>query len=344
MPAIKSPTIEKMEQNVYRKTGEEMTQEELFSFAEFDESQVEKTGYSNYSYWRSTFRAFSKNRVAMFLVSVVIFLVVFTFIQPVLPDQIPYFQVNNNPDTGLPYRNLTPGTQVEIAEGRMHTFLLGTNSIGQDLWSGIWAGTRTSLFIGVIVACIEAVIGIFVGILWGYVRKLDFFFTELYNVLDNIPVTIVLILVAYILPPGIPTLILAMSLTGWIGMARFIRNFIMIIRDREYNLASRCLGTKTPRIIFKNLLPYLVSIIMLRMALSIPANIGYEVFITYIGLGLPATVASLGNLINEGRVMMLSPSLRYQLIYPTILLSIVTISFYVSGNAFSDAADPKSHV
>lgn len=103
-------------------------------------------------------------------------------------------------------------------------------------------------------------------------------------------------------------------------------------------------GHEDSKIIVKNLLPYLISIIMLRMALSIPANIGYEVFITYIGLGLPATVASLGNLINVGRQMMLSPSLRYQLIYPTIILSLVTISFYVSGNAFSDAADPKQHV
>ena len=93
----------------------------------------------------------------------------------------------------------------------------------------------------------------------------------------------------------------------------------------------------------KNLLPYLVSIIMLRMALSIPAAIGNEVFITYIGLGLPSETVSLGRLINDGRQLMMSPDLRYQLIFPTIILSIVTISFYIIGNAFSDAADPKNH-
>ncbi len=344
MPRLKHPAIESMEDEFTKKMAEEMSDEELFRFAEFDESKVEKTGYSNYSYWRSTFRAFARKKSAMFFLSIVVILVLFTFIQPLLPGQIGYFQVNNDPATGLPYRNLQPGTEVMLTDGTQHRFILGTNSIGQDLWANIWAGTRTSLFIGVVVALIEAFVGIIVGVLWGYVRKLDFFFTELYNVLDNIPVTIVLILIAYILPAGVGTLILAMSLTGWIGMARFIRNFIIIIRDREYNLASRCLGTKTPKIIVKNLLPYLISIIMLRMALSIPANIGYEVFITYIGLGLPATVASLGNLINVGRQMMLSPSLRYQLIYPTIILSLVTISFYVSGNAFSDAADPKQHV
>lgn len=83
---------------------------------------------------------------------------------------------------------------------------------------------------------------------------------------------------------------------------------------------------------------------MLRMALSIPDAIASEVFITYIGLGLPAEVPSLGNLINVGRKLMMSPTLRYQLIYPTIILSIVTVSFYVVGNAFSDAADPKNHI
>ncbi len=82
---------------------------------------------------------------------------------------------------------------------------------------------------------------------------------------------------------------------------------------------------------------------MLRMALTIPGAIGSEVFITYIGLGLPVDIPSLGNLVNTGRALMMSPSLRYQLIFPTIVLSIITISFYVIGNAFSDAADPKNH-
>jgi oligopeptide transport system permease protein len=125
-------------------------------------------------------------------------------------------------------------------------------------------------------------------------------------------------------------------------MARFIRNQILIIRDRDYNTASRCLGTPTFRILYINCLPYLVSVIMLRIALTIPAVIGSEVFITYIGLGLPLDIPSLGSLIDEGRAL-LSTTKSYQLFYPVILLSFVTISFYVIGNAFSDSADPKNH-
>ena len=222
-------------------------------------------------------------------------------------------------------------------------FLFGTNNLGQDLWSLVWQGTRTSLFIGFSVAVIEALIGILIGVLWGYVRKLDRLLTEVYNVVDNIPTTIVLILIAYILRPGIGTLIFAMCLTGWVGMARFIRNQIIIIRDRDYNLASRCLGTSTVQIILRNLLPYLVSVITLRMALAVPGAIGSEVFITYIGLGLPVSIPSLGNLINAGRKL-IATSQSYQLVFPTIVLSIITISFYMIGNAFADAADPKNHV
>ncbi len=341
---FKNPKVERLEDNIAEAVRTKLTEEEAFKLVPFDEAQVERTGYSNYSYWRSTFRAFRKNYFAMFLVFLVLTILLFTFIQPYLPNQLDSFQLNINPATGLVYRNVPPGTDAVLEDGRDFTFILGTNELGQDLWAKLWGATRNSLLIGVAVACIEALLGIFAGVLWGYVRQTDIIFTELYNIMDNVPSSLVLILVSYMMKPSVGTLLLAMSLTRWIGMARFIRNQIVIIRDREYNLASRCLGTPTRTIILRNLLPYLVSVIMLRMALSIPEAIASEVFITYIGLGLPADIPSLGNLINIGRKLMLSPSLRYQLIYPTIILSIVTISFYVVGNAFSDAADPKNHI
>jgi len=329
---MKHASVDRLEKSLSVTLEEMLASPHAFEPAVFSEQDVERTGMSNYSYWRSTFIAFRKRTFAMFLLCLVLTILVFTFVQPHLPGQYDPVLVNNN-EMGLPLKNQQPN----------ETFLMGTNNIGQDIWARLWAGTRTSLTIGISVAVIEAIIGIFIGVLWGYIRKLDFILTEAYNVLDNIPTTLVLILVSFIMRPGMQTIIFALSLTGWIGMARFIRNQIIIIRDRDYNIASRCLGTGAFRIILRNLLPYLVSVIMLRMALSIPGAIGSEVFVTYIGLGLPATIPSLGNLINTGRSLMMSPNLRYQLIYPTILLSIVTISFYVIGNAFSDAADPKNH-
>ena len=316
-----------------RLDAQPMTERELFSFARFDHAAAERSGYSNYSYWGSTLRTFFKNKVAVFFLFVILVTLAFTFIQPLLPGQRDPNVVNYN-DLGLFVANLPPSEE----------YWFGTNSIGQDLWARIWSGTRTSLFIGFSVACVEAVLGILIGTLWGYVRKLDFFFTELYNIFDNVPQTLVLILISYILKPGVSTIIFALCLTGWLGMARFIRNQVVIIRDRDYNLASRCLGTPTFRLVARNLLPYLVSIITLRMALAIPTAIGNEVFVTYIGIGLPSEIPSLGNLIQVGRELMTVPALRYQLYFPVVVLAVITISFYIIGNAFADAADPKNHV
>ena len=312
-----------------------LPEDELFTPAGFRAEEAEATASSNYSYWGSTLRSFLKNRFAVALLVALVAVVAFAFLQPHLPGQIDPNYCRVDPETGIQYRNITPGVD---------GFVWGSNSIGQDLWARIWAGTRTSLVIAFFVAMIEAVVGITVGVLWGYVRQLDFFFTELYNICDNIPSTIILILISYVASPSVPTLILGMSLTGWIAMARFIRNQILIIRDRDYNVASRCIGTPTFRIVLRNLLPYLVSVIMLRMALTVPAAIGSEVFVTYIGLGLSVETPSLGNLINDGRQVMMQAGLRYQLLYPTIILSFVTIAFYLIGNAFSDAADPKNHM
>lgn len=465
MLSVQDKKSEKLEKSVTQ------AENDLFSFAGYDPSAAERIGYSNYSYWGSTFRAFCKKKSAMFLTVVLVVMLAFTIIQPYLPGQYDANKVNNYPMTSMQLRDVSPttdnvfitlpagneltysevrgyegwyavtniiitipkrtdftiteyaedwcvaeykgktgyiqttdklklpddptavpykcksnfnctvfsgkadytnpdtnsggwlyvekdsvaltgnGTVVTTGEAKLriypseYGFLFGTNPIGQDLWARVWSGTRTSLYIGFMVAIVEAFVGILVGVLWGYVRALDRILTEIYNVLDNIPTTIVLILIAYIMSPSVSTLIFAMCLTNWMGMARFIRNQIIIIRDRDYNLASRCLGATPTQIMMKNLLPYLVSVIMLRMALSIPGAIGSEVFITYIGLGIPIDTPSLGNLINEGRkVFAGAPHLRYQLIFPTIVLSIITVSFYIIGNSFADAADPKNHM
>jgi len=316
------------------KKAAEKIDDTLFTFAEYDSREAERTGYSDYSYWRSTWNVFIRNKVAVALLIIIGIVLAFTLIQPFLPGQRPPTLIHNNPETNLPLHNVPPGKE----------FIMGTNSIGQDLWARLWSGTRTSLFIGFAVGLFEAVIGIIIGSVWGYVRKLDRPITEIYNVWNNIPTTIILVLMTYIMQPSLTTLIIAMCLTGWLSMARLIRNLVIIIRDREYNLASRCLGTPTNRIISKNILPYLVSVIMMRIALAIPAAIGSEVFLTYIGLGLPVSIPSLGNLINEGRILMMNASARYQLIYPAIMISVITISFYVLGNTFADASDPRNHV
>lgn len=287
----------------------------------------------NYSYWNSTIKTFKKNRLALFFLFIMIGLIAFITIQPYLPNQKSPTIIHIDKATGLQLINQAPSKE----------FWFGTNSIGQDMWARIWSGTRMSLFIGFTVALWENLIGLIIGVLWGYVRSLESLISTIYNVLNNIPKVIILILLAYTMKPSVLTMIFVMCITGWLDTARLVRNLVIIIRDREYNIASRILGTPTYRIIQKNILPYLVSIIVLKTAISIPAAIGYEVFLTYIGLGLPASIPTLGNLINEGRAYIAVSSLRYQLAIPALVLSIISISFYTVGNAFADASDPKNH-
>ncbi|KAF0194409.1 MAG: oligopeptide transport system permease protein [Bacillota bacterium] len=317
-----------------KKNIEILENQALFELANYDASESERTGYSDYSYWGSTLKVFLKNKTAVLALILLGVLLSFTFVQPYLPGQRDPNEINLSQETFRQLRNVKPTSE----------FWFGTNSIGQDLWARIWRGTRTSLMIALLVATWNIVIGVIVGAVWGYVRSLDRVITEVYNVLNNIPTTIIMTLFAYMLRPSISTMVIAMCATGWLPVSRFVRTQVVIIRDREYNLASRCLGTPSTRIITRNVLPYLVSVIMLRFALAVPGAIGSEVFLTYIGLGLPLSTPSLGNLVNEGRQIMMIASMRYQLIFPSVVLSLITISFYVMGNAFSDAADPRNHV
>ena len=312
--------------------GETPISDDLFVEVPYDDAEAERIGYSNYSYWGSTLRVFLKNKVSVGILIFLVAVLVFTFIQPYLPNQFDPYIVNNDPN-GETLRNVPPNS----------TFWFGTNVLGQDLWSRIWQGTRTSLIIGLCAAATSMMLGMLMGCAWGYARKFDWLFTEIYNLFDNIPYTILRMLLIYIMRPSIGTMIIVMCLTGWLPMSKYIRNMILIYRDREFNLASRCLGTSSFKIITKNILPQLVSVIMLQTALAIPGAIGSEVFLTYIGLGLPVQIPSLGNLVDEGRKVMLVEAQRYQLLFPMLMTSAITVSFYALGNAFADASDPRNH-
>ena len=134
---------------------------------------------------------------------------------------------------------------------------------------------------------------------------------------------------------------IAMVAFYWLGTARNVRNLVFMYRDREYNLASRCLGTPLMRILGRNIFPYLVSVIILRLALSIPGIIAYETTLSYLGL-LDISTPSLGILLRNARSYFLD--YPYLLVFPAAIVSLITITFYLVGNAFSDACDPRNHV
>lgn len=299
----------------------------LFCFARHSLEDAEKTGYSDYSYWGSVLHNFFKKKSAVFMMVVFLAVVGFSYIAL---------------DIGkYDYADLKIDTALAFTEPNSE-FWFGTDNLGRDYWCQVWYATQISIRLAIIVVLGECTIGVIIGCIWGYVRKLDRFFTELYNVVDNIPMIIYMTLIAMVVGQSFMTMAVTMISLGWLKMARNVRNLVIIYRDREYNLASRCLGTPVRRILMKNILPYLVSVIILRLAISIPQTIALESTLSYLGLGLGIDTPSLGILLRNSRTDFLNRP--YLLVFPAVIVSVITITFYLVGNAFSDAADPKNHV
>ena len=319
------PKKERPYGRAYLDARNKMPEKQLFEFAEYHSQDAERIGYSNYSYWKSVWANFLKKKPAVIMSVVFILLFIFTFVaEKISPYSIKTLTQDNSAIFLLPSKE--------------HWF--GTTQAGKDYWVITWYATRVSIGLAAMVAVGQIVVGTIIGLVWGYVRKLDRFFTELYNLIDNIPTIIYMTLIALMVGQSIGIMAAAMIAFGWLGTARNVRNLVFMYRDREYNLASRCLGTGLWRILFKNIFPYLISVIILRLTLAIPGTIAYETTLSY--LGLISEEYSLGILLKNSRDYFLR--FPHMLVFPAVIVSIITITFYLVGNAFSDACDPRNHV
>lgn len=301
--------------------------DDLFRFVEYSPEAAERTGYSDYSYWKSVFQNFFKKKSAVIMSCVFFALVIFSFVALWIGK---YDFATLKADSALAFQH--PNSE----------YWFGTDNLGRDYWCQVWYAAQTSIKLALIVALGECVVGVIIGCLWGYVRQLDRFLTEVYNVINNVPMIIYMTLISLLVGQSFTIMAISLICFGWLTMARNVRNLVMMYRDREYNLASRCLGTPVWRVLTKNILPYLISIIILRLALSIPATIALESTLSYLGLGLGIETPSLGILLRNARNYFLERP--YLLIFPAVIVSLITITFYLVGNAFSDAADPRNHV
>lgn len=301
--------------------------DDLFRFVEYSAEAAERTGYSDYSYWKSVFQNFLKKKSAVVMAFIFFGLVIFSFVALAIGK---YDYTELLTDSALAFQN--PNGE----------FWFGTDNLGRDYWCQVWYAAQTSIKLAIIVALGECFVGVTIGCLWGYVRALDRPLTEVYNVINNIPTIIYMTLIALLIGQSFTVMAISLICFGWLPMARNVRNLVLMYRDREYNLASRCLGTPVWRVLVKNILPYLISIIILRLALSIPSTIALESTLSYLGLGLGIDTPSLGILLRNARNYFLD--YPYLLIFPAVIVSLITITFYLVGNAFSDAADPRNHV
>ena len=308
-----------------------------FQFIDINTIQAERITAPRYSYWASVFRVFFRKKINIVLITPFIILIVSTFVIPAFAPYRPYENI-----TDAKTFNLSPGKAMDYFGGFSFKWIFGTGQMGNSIFYGIMASARTSLVLAVICAAINMTIGIILGAVWGYSKKFDAVMLVIYNIIANVPYILVISVLVYIIGAGFWSFIFALTITGWLGIAYFFRTQVLIIRDREYSLASRCLGTPIPRMISKNILPFLTSVIVTLLATELPSYIGMEVFLSYIGVGLSAEVPSLGRMIQEAQASFLI--YPWEFWPPVAIAAAITIILYVLGQNLADASDPRTHM
>ncbi|WP_148877660.1 oligopeptide ABC transporter permease OppC [Streptococcus sp. Marseille-P7375] len=299
-----------------------------FQFVKRDDFASETIDAPAYSYWRSVMRQFLKKKSTTIMLGILIAIVLMSFIYPMFSD-FDFNDVSKVNDFSMRY----------IKPNAEHWF--GTDSNGKSLFDGVWFGARNSILISIIATLINLIIGIIIGAIWGISKAVDRVMMEVYNIISNIPALLIVIVLTYSIGAGFWNLIFAMTITGWVGIAYTIRIQIMRYRDLEYNLASRTLGTPTYKIVTKNIMPQLVSVIVTTTSQMLPSFISYEAFLSFFGLGLPVTVPSLGRLISDYSQNVTTNAYLFWIPLTTLIL--VSLSFFVVGQNLADASDPRTH-
>ena len=299
-----------------------------FQFVKRDDFASETIDAPAYSYWRSVMRQFLKKKSTTIMLGILVAIVLMSFIYPMFSN-FDFNDVSKVNDFSMRY----------IKPNAEHWF--GTDSNGKSLFDGVWFGARNSILISIIATLINLIIGIIIGAIWGISKAVDRVMMEVYNVISNIPALLIVIVLTYSIGAGFWNLIFAMTITGWVGIAYTIRVQIMRYRDLEYNLASRTLGTPTLKIVTKNIMPQLVSVIVTTTSQMLPSFISYEAFLSFFGLGLPVTVPSLGRLISDYSQNVTTNAYLFWIPLTTLIL--VSLTFFVVGQNLADASDPRTH-
>ena len=317
-----------------------MSEEELFSHFDHDSLESEKITAPRYSYWKSVFRVFFKKKINIIVLTILAILIIFSYVYPAIIS----YDVNVDP-----YINLMDSTAKHLKPadamakfGNNIKWILGSGGAGESTFDAIWYGSSISISLALICAAINMVLGVAIGAVWGFSKKIDVFMTEVYNVIANVPYILLISVIVLVLSASFWSMVFALTVTGWVAIAYFIRTQVIIIRDREYNLASKCLGTPLTRIATKNILPFMTSVIVTLVATEIPSYISYEVFLSYIGMGLKDM--SLGKLIQAAQSAMVTPGWEIEFWSPVAVASIIAVVLYIVGQNLGDASDPRTHM
>lgn len=324
-----------------------------FDRVTIDSSHSEKIAKPSLSFWQDAWLRIRKNKAAIVSMIILVLIVIMAFVGPYLSPhdgEVQTITHANLPPKVQGFENLgfmdgvgiLGGKEVDLYEMKNVEvyYWFGTDGLGRDMFSRLWQGTQISLFIAFMAALIDMVIGVIYGGVSGYYGgRVDDMMQRLVEILYGIPNLVVVILMILVLDPGITAIIIAITITGWIGMSRIVRGQVLKHKNQEFVLAARTLGASNNRIIIKHLLPNILGIIIINTMFTIPSAIFFEAFLSFIGLGLQPPAASLGTLINDGyKLIKFQPHI---LLFPSIVLSLLMIAFNLLGDGLRDALDPK---
>ena len=300
------------------------------------------------SFMKDVWTRFIANKGAIIGAVIILLFIVLSLVVPMVskfdPNAVSTAQQSMGPrvplleSIGL-FNGKTGIVQYEGEFANMYHYF-GTDTLGRDLWVRVWSGCQISLFVAATSVVVNVCIGIVYGMISGYFGGIvDSVMQRFQEIVNSIPTLVVLTLLLIVMSPGLWSIIVALIITSWIGMARITRAQVLQIKEREFILASKTLGASGFFIIFKKILPNIFGQIIIMAMFAIPNAIFYEAFLSMVGLGIPQPQASLGSLINDGfKSILVTP---FQTIIPCVVLGILMLSFNLLADGLRDAFDPK---
>lgn len=293
-----------------------------FTIVGIKEDETDLLSSKTVSFWGEVIHTFMRNKLALFGVIALVIVLLMAIFVPI------FSEYSFSEQTGL--YNHAPNAD----------FWFGTDNLGRDIFVRVWVGARISLLIGLSAATIDVIIGVLWGSISGVVGgRVDNFMMRICDILTAVPYLLVVIMLLVVMEQGLLPMIVALSITGWVRMARIVRGEVLSIKNQEFVLASRTLGASTWHLIKKHLIPNAMGSIIVTMTLTIPQAIFTESFLSYIGLGVTPPMASWGTMASEGNEAILTAPWR--LIFPALLISITIFAFNAVGDGLRDALDPK---
>ena len=306
--------------------------------------------YEARSFWKDAALRFCKNKGAVFGLVMIVVIIALAILGPSMSGydyRTQEMSQRNLPphiagwDNAPIFNGKYEGYNVYQEKGIENvTHIFGTDTLGRDLFARTWTGTRISLYVALLAILIDTIVGMSLGLISGYFGgKIDFLIQRISEILSTIPTTVIVTLLIVVMKPGLASITIALMITEWIGMCRVSRAQMLRLKEQEFVLASKTLGVSTFSIIFKEILPNVFGQIIVMCMMTIPNAIFTEAFLAFIGLGIPAPLASLGSLISDGyKSLTMYPFL---VLFPVMVLAMLMLSFNLMADGLRDAFDPK---